>query len=204
MRSFSALTALSCFLFRNMPACRTKYTNTNRHFREKRPNIEFWVPPFKHTAYCATSQYSAFCPKEGKRLLLGWCKLTGKRVIVRSTGVRLSPNEQRPMDVTGSKRSAGDGIYDIALADKVVMRAASRYNNYHYHMNGKKCLACGLPLWMEQLWSLSSHVSETTKAVTITLEEIPSQPCLPPTPQVVCKSESASSGRLLSNIPNDT
>ncbi|CAM9709197.1 unnamed protein product [Pylaiella littoralis] len=42
-----------------------------------------------------------------------------------SPGVRLSHNDPRPMDVNSSKRSAGDGMHDIAMADKVVMRAAS-------------------------------------------------------------------------------
>lgn len=43
-----------------------------------------------------------------------------------SAGIRLSHNEPRPKDVDSSKRSAGDGMYDIALADKLVMRSASR------------------------------------------------------------------------------
>ncbi|CAN0321222.1 unnamed protein product [Ectocarpus fasciculatus] len=41
-----------------------------------------------------------------------------------SKGVRLSYNNPRPKDVGSSKNSAGDGMYDIALADKVVMRTA--------------------------------------------------------------------------------
>lgn len=42
------------------------------------------------------------------------------------SGVRLSYNNPRPKDVGSSKHSAGDGMYDIALADKVVMRTAPR------------------------------------------------------------------------------
>ncbi|CAM9113630.1 unnamed protein product [Ectocarpus sp. 6 AP-2014] len=41
-----------------------------------------------------------------------------------SNGVRLSYNNPRPKDVGSSKHSAGDGMYDIALADEVVMRTA--------------------------------------------------------------------------------
>eukprot|EP00752_Nemacystus_decipiens_P008814 g7866.t1 len=37
----------------------------------------------------------------------------------------MSHNDPRPTDAHSSKRSAGDGVYDIALADKLVMRAAS-------------------------------------------------------------------------------
>ncbi|CAB1111577.1 unnamed protein product [Ectocarpus sp. CCAP 1310/34] len=48
----------------------------------------------------------------------------GARSSSSSNGVRLSYNNPRPKDVGSSKHSAGDGIYDIALADKVVMRTA--------------------------------------------------------------------------------
>eukprot|EP00903_Cladosiphon_okamuranus_P019235 g17688.t1 len=42
-----------------------------------------------------------------------------------SIGVRLSHSNPRPWDVHGSICPTGDGVYDIALADKLVMRSAS-------------------------------------------------------------------------------
>lgn len=42
-----------------------------------------------------------------------------------SSGIRLSHNDPRHTDVDSSKHSAGDGMYDIALADKLVMHSTS-------------------------------------------------------------------------------